>query len=56
MAIKLRESGVDLEQDDDATGFLGVMLERNNETGLIEMNQYGLIERVAKELGRDDGT
>ena len=29
LAIKLREAGVDLEQEDDAAGFLGVTLEQN---------------------------
>jgi hypothetical protein len=30
--MQLREHGIDLEQEDDAAGFLGVMLERNPET------------------------
>ncbi len=34
-AMKLHELGVDLEQKEDAAGFLGVTLERDPETGLI---------------------
>ncbi len=33
-AMQLRELGVDLEQEDNAAGFLGVTLERDPETGL----------------------
>ncbi len=42
-AMQLHELGVDLEQEDDAAGFLGVTLERDSETGLLEMKQTGLI-------------
>ena len=56
LAIRLREQGVDLEQEDDAAGFLGVRLERNNETNLLEMKQTGLIERIIEALGLDVGT
>ena len=35
--------GVGLEQEDDAAGFLGVRMERDEKTGLIEMKQTGLI-------------
>ncbi len=44
LAMQLRELGVDLEQEDDAAGFLGVTLERDPETGLLEMKQTGLIK------------
>ncbi len=43
------------EQEDDAAGFLGVTLERDPETGLLEMKQTGLIKRVIEALGLDDG-
>ena len=56
LAVRLREQGVDLEQEDDAAGFLGVRLERNNETNLLEMKQTGLIDRVIEALGLDVGT
>ena len=55
LAIKLRSLGVDLEQEDDAAGFLGVRLERDTTTGLMEMKQEGLINRVIEALGLDAG-
>ncbi len=54
-AMQLHELGVDLEQENDAAGFLGVTLERDSETGLLEMKQTGLIKRIIKALGLDDG-
>ena len=54
-AMELREQGVNLEQEDDAAGFLGVTLGRDETTGLMEMKQVSLIERVIKTLGLDDG-
>jgi hypothetical protein len=54
-AMQLRELGVDLEQEDDATGFLGVTLERDPETSLLEMKQTGQIKRIIEALGLDDG-
>jgi hypothetical protein len=54
-ATQLRELGVDLGQEDDAAGFLGVTLERDPETNLLEMKQIGLIKRVIEALGLDDG-
>ena len=54
-AMQLRELGMDLEQKDDTAGFLGVTLERDSETGLLEMKQTGLIKRIIKALGLDDG-
>jgi len=56
LAIKLREKGVDLEQEEDAAGFLGVNLERDEDTGLLEMKQVGLTDRVIEALGLDEGT
>ena len=52
--MQLCELGVDLEQEDDATEFLGVTLERNPETNLLEIKQTGLIKRVIEALGFDD--
>ncbi len=54
-AMQLRELGVDLEQEDDAAGFLGVTLEQDPETGLLEMKLTGQIKQVIKALGLDDG-
>jgi hypothetical protein len=55
LAVKLQEAGVDLKQEDDAAGFLGVRLEKND-SGQIEMKQTGLIDRIIEALGLDDGT
>ena len=55
LAMKLREVGVDLEQEDDAAGFLGVHLERDPDTGLLEMKQTGLIDRFFEALGLNVG-
>ena len=52
LAILLPHSGVDLEQEDDATGFLGVQIE-HDESGLLEMKQEGLIDCVIDALGLD---
>ena len=54
-AMQLRELGVNLEQEDNTAGFLGVTLEWDPETGLLEMKQMGLIKQVIKALGLDDG-
>ena len=55
VAMNLRELGVDLEQENDAAGFLGVTLECDEKTGLLEMKQTGLIQRVIEAVGLDDG-
>ena len=55
VAMQLREHGVNLEQDDDAAGFLGVTLDRDEETGIMETKQVGLINRVIETLGLDYG-
>jgi hypothetical protein len=49
--VELRKLGVDLEQEDDAAGFLGVTLDHDASTGLLEMEQTGLIKRIIKALG-----
>ena len=46
---------VNLEQEDDAARFLGVTLERDPETGLLEMKQTGLIKQVIEALGLNNG-
>ena len=53
--MQLHELGIDLEQEDDATGFLGVTLEWDPETGFLKMKQTGLIKWVIEALGLDDG-
>ncbi len=54
-AMQLRELGVDLEQENNAAECLGVTLEWDPETGLLNMKQTGLIKQVIKVLGLDDG-
>ena len=55
VAMELCKLSVALEQEDDAAGFLGVLKECDSSTGLFELKQTGLIERVAEALGLDDG-
>ncbi len=53
--MQLHKLGVDLEQKDDAAGFLGVTLDHDGLSGLLEMKQTGLIKRVIETLGLDNG-
>ena len=55
VAMELCKLGVALKQEDDAAGFFGVKMECDSNTGLLEMKQTGLIERVVEALGLDDG-
>ena len=55
LSMKLRDIGVDLEQEEDAAGFMGVNLERDEEIGLLEMKQPGLIDRLISYVGIDNG-
>ncbi len=48
--------GIDLEEEYDAAGFLGVRLTKDPKTGLLELKQNGLISRVVKTLGLNIGT
>ena len=50
LGSKLRKLGVDLEEEGDAAGFLGVDLVRYQE-GQIHMKQPGLINRIISALG-----
>ena len=54
VALSLRDEGVDLDQEDNASVFLGIKLEHDAETCLIEMYQYGLTDRVIAQLVIDD--
>ena len=49
LATLFCHSGVDLEQEDNAAGFLGVRIE-HNESGLLEMKQKGLIDCIIEAL------
>ena len=53
-AMKLREQGVDLEQEDNAAGFLGVALDCDEKTGMMEIKQVGLIDCAIETLGLGD--
>ena len=53
LALKLNDEGVDLEEEDDAAGFLGVKLTKVPETGQMIMTQEGLITRIIEALGLD---
>ena len=55
VAMDLCKLGVALEQEENAAGLLGVSMERDSTTGLLEMKQTGLIGRVIEALGLDDG-
>ena len=55
-AMKLREQGVDLEQEDDTAGFMGVTLGCDDKNGLMEMKKVGLVDSVIETLGLDDET
>ncbi|CAJ1961247.1 unnamed protein product [Cylindrotheca closterium] len=48
---KLREKGMELEEEASVAGFLGVHIERNEETGAITLTQKGLIKRIVDALG-----
>ncbi len=54
VAMELCKLGVDFEQEEDAAGFLGVTLDCAS-SGLLEMKQMRLIQRVITALGLDDG-
>lgn len=56
LAEMLRSEGVDLEQESDAAGFLGVKLTRDETTGFMHLTQSGLIDRIIAALGLDVGT
>ena len=54
MVIHLQDLGVDLEQEDDAAGLLGVTLDQESNTGLIEIKQTGLIKHFIEAVGLED--
>jgi hypothetical protein len=49
----LKEEDLDLEEQDDVTGFLGVKVHRVDANGQIHMTQQGLIDRIIAALGCD---
>ena len=48
---RLRAKEVELEEEGDAVGFLGVQRHRDEATGHIHMTQVGLIKRIIEALG-----
>ena len=50
LAMQLRDQGVDLEQEDDIAGLLGATLGHEKATGIMEMKQVSLINRVLETL------
>ena len=50
MIKALRESGLEIEPEHDMAGFLGVLIDRNNEKGHYTLTQVGLIERIITSL------
>ena len=52
--MHFRKLGVDLEQDNEAAGFLGVSLDQENNTGWLDMKQTGSIQRVIEAVGLDN--
>jgi hypothetical protein len=53
ISMKLREVRVDLEQETNAAGFLGIQMERDPDTGLLETKQEGLTLRIIEAMGLD---
>ena len=54
LEIYLLESGVDLNQEDDDSGFFGVTLGQESKTGSIEMKETGLIQHVVEAVVLDN--
>ena len=52
LGMKLREQGLFLEEEEDAAGFLGVTMDRND-NGSIEPKQVGPTDRILEALGLD---
>ena len=56
LAVELRAEGVELEEEGDAAGFLGVKLTRQDKSGQISLTQIGLIDRIIESLGLQGDT
>lgn len=50
---KIKETGMDLNVEDDVAGFLGVHIQ-HHENGHIELTQTGLIDRIISAMHLDD--
>ena len=51
MLKKLRDSGLEMEPEQDIAGFLGVLIKRQDKQGIMELTQTGLISRVIESMG-----
>ena len=51
---KIKDTGMDLEKEDDAAGFLGVDIQRDDKAGTVNLTQKGLIKKVIQALGVED--
>ena len=51
---ELKSLGVDLEKESNASGYLGVKMEKDLKTGEIVMTQEGLTQRIIESLGLGD--
>lgn len=47
---KLRDEGMDLEEEGSVAGFLGIHIEHNEVDGTIKLTQKGLIKRIIDTL------
>ncbi len=56
LTVQLHAEGVDLEQEDDTGGFLGVHIKRDPNTGFLNITPKGLIKQLLETLGLDVGT
>ena len=50
MIDALRGNGLEIEPEQDMAGFLGVLIDKNNEKGTYTLTQTGLIERIITNL------
>ena len=53
--MHLKDLGVDLEQEDNTAGFMGVTLQQESNTVLLEILRTGLIQRVNETVELDGG-
>ena len=54
MLKKLKDSGLEMEPEQDIAGFLGVLIKRQDKQGIMELTQTGLISRVIESMGLTD--
>ncbi len=56
IAMKLRKVRVDLEQETDTAGLLGIRMEHDPDIVFLEMKQEGLTLCIIEAIGLDVGT